>query len=436
MVPAFFWAMIIIAGALIIRSSRSNLPEYKYYIPNILAKMFFGISFGLVYIFVYGGGDTTAYYDSAIAMNNLFFKSPQFYFEQLITSPEKFNYTKYYDGTTGFPPHWIYRESEGFFVAKIISIFSFFTLKSYFAMTIIISTFTAHASWKLFQLVRTYNFSHEKYLAVGILFLPSVNFWCSSISKDSIIFICAMYLITCVFKIISNNHKTKIKHFIIIIICAFLIIHIRMFILGAIAIPLFFAITARIIRLFGGGNMAVIAGRTLILIFGVVLLSRSFAVESENDLLASNTAVQEAALIQKDFQNNKTYGDKKYDLGEVEFSAIGLLKVMPIAILTGIFRPFIWEALSPTLIMNGLESMVFIYFAYYFFRRNLSQKWSFIRGHEFLIFCLIFILIISFMTGMTSILYGVLVRLRSPLLPFLFILLNLDVSNFKNTPES
>jgi hypothetical protein len=33
------------------------------------------------------------------------------------------------------------------------------------------------------------------------------------------------------------------------------------------------------------------------------------------------------------------------------------------------------------------------------------------------------------MTGMTSILYGVLVRLRAPLLPFFVILLTIDIAN-------
>jgi len=66
-----------------------------------------------------------------------------------------------------------------------------------------------------------------------------------------------------------------------------------------------------------------------------------------------------------------------------------------------------------------------------FFRRNALKKWALIRGHEFLIFCLIFVLIIGFMTGMTSILYGVLVRLRAPLLPFLFVLLTIRRDAFE-----
>ena len=182
--------------------------------------------------------------------------------------------------------------------------------------------------------------------------------------------------------------------------------------------------------------MAVIAFRTSILVSSAVFLGGTFVLQSEQDFISSNSVFQQASSIQQDFQNNDTYGDKKYDLGKVEFTSVGLLKVMPLAIITGIYRPFIWEALSPTLILNGIESVIFLYFTFLFFRKKALKKWALIRSHEFLIFCLLFILIIGFMTGMTSILYGVLVRLRAPLLPFLFILLTMDMTKMLKTKLS
>ncbi len=419
--------MVILVVALFVRSSKRHLPEYQYYIPNILMKMVFACAYGAFYIYVYGGGDTTAFYDAAITLNNLFFKSPALYFEQMFTTPNKFQFTTFYDSVTGYPPGWIFREPEGFFVSKIISILSFFTLKSYFAMSLIFSAFAAHASWKLLQLVRSYKFNNEKLIAFGILFLPSVNFWCTGISKDSIVLIEAMYLIYNAFKIISKEHQSNIFNYIMVLFMAFLIYHIRSFILISIVVPLFFSLSARLVKSMGGGNLAVLAFRSLILIIGIIGVGQSLIQQSEQDLIQSNSALEQASIIQKDFQTNTTYGDKKYELGNVEFTSVGLLKIMPLAIMTGIYRPFIWEALSPTLIMNGLESMVFLYFTFLFFRRNFIKKWSIIRGHEFLIFCLIFVLIIGFMTGMTSILYGVLVRLRAPLLPFLMVLLTIKL---------
>lgn len=434
--PAILWFIIIFVSAVVIKSFKNNPIEYKYYIPNILAKLFFGVFFGLFYLIVYGGGDTTAYFEGALALNNLFFKSPELYFKQMLTAPEPSQYSVFYDSTTGYPPTWIFRETAGFFISKIASIFAFFTLKSYFAMTLFFATFTAHASWKIYQLVRSYNFSSNKLLVFGVLFLPSVNFWCSGVSKDSVVFAATLYTVYNAFIIISPEHKSKIINYIIITVMVFLIYHIRSFVLIAIFVPLFFAISARFVRFLGGGNMAVVAFRSIILIIGIVGIGRSFILQSEEDFLSSNSALQQAEITQRDFQFNETYGDKKYDLGDVEFTSIGLLKVMPLAMLTGIFRPFIWEALSPSLLMNGLESIIFLYFTFFFVRKKLISKLSLIRGHEFLIFCLIFVLIIGFLTGLTSILYGVLVRLRAPLLPFLFILLTMDMSKMLKTKLS
>lgn len=431
-IAALFWAIIIIVGALIVKGTKQQAAEYKYYIPNLLVKLFFGVSYGVFYIYIYGGGDTTAFFDGAVVLNNLFFKSPELYFEQMLSTPEWSQYTTYYDSTTGYPPSWIYKEAEGFFVCKVASIFGFFTIKSYFAMTLMFAAFTAHASWKLYQLIRSYEFSSVKLMTFGVLFLPSVNFWCTGVSKDSIVLAASLYLVYFFFIIISKKHKTKLYHFLVIILMAFLIYHIRFFVLIAITIPLFFALSASLVRLLGGGNIAVITFRTVILFVGLALIGQSFIAQSEEELLASNSVLQEAEIIQQDFQLNETYGDKKYDLGEVEFTTIGLLKLMPLAIVTGIFRPFIWEALSPSLILNGLESIIFLYFTYFFIRKKFIQKWNMIRSNEFLIFCFVFVLMIGFMTGMTSILYGVLVRLRAPLLPFLMILLTIDLSKFQD----
>jgi hypothetical protein len=229
------------------------------------------------------------------------------------------------------------------------------------------------------------------------------------------------------FKIVSLTMKSKFKNWIFFAFNLLLIYHIRDFIFLSIAVPFALAISARFVKVYGGGDYAVIIVRTFIFVGGLALIGGSVISKSEEDFLESNSLVQQASVVQNDFSNNDTYGDKKYDLGEITFTPIGLLKVMPLALATGIYRPFIWESLSPTLILNGLESIMFLYFTYLFIRRKPFKKLKKIRGHEFLVFALFFVFIIAFMTGLTSGLYGVLVRLRAILLPFLFVLLTFEV---------
>lgn len=433
--PALVWLVIFLVIGFFVRNNNQDKPHYKYYLWNLYAKLGFGMLFALVYLFYYGGGDTTAYYEGAVVLNNLFFEYPERYLHVMSSSFDNSHYTLYYDMRTGYPPGWIFRENEGFFVAKLMSFFSFLTLKSYLAMTIIMSYLTSLVSWKLFDLVRSFSLNNERMLAFGLLLLPSVNFWCSGVSKDTVVFIATVALVYNVFKILSKEHKFNILNLLYVLLAAIIIYKIRAFILVAIALPLLFSLTTKLVRVLGGGDIFVIAFRSIMLVGGLIYAGQALISNSEKSFLEQNTYVQQAAIIQKDFATNEIYGTKRYSIGDIEFSPIGLVKIAPFAIIAGLYRPFPWESLSPTLLMNGIESIVFLYFTYVLFRRDFRRKWRKIRTNEFLIFCLIFILVIAFMTGLTSGLFGVLVRLRSILLPFLFILLTLDFSQMEKNAE-
>jgi hypothetical protein len=65
----------------------------------------------------------------------------------------------------------------------------------------------------------------------------------------------------------------------------------------------------------------------------------------------------------------------------------------------------------------------------FIFWGNVFRKINKIRKEEILVFALIFSLFIAFMAGFTSILFGVLVRIRAPLLPFIFLVLTTNIFN-------
>jgi hypothetical protein len=96
----------------------------------------------------------------------------------------------------------------------------------------------------------------------------------------------------------------------------------------------------------------------------------------------------------------------------------------PNSVIAGFYRPFIWESLSISLILNGIESILLFYFTFRFLvSKNVLKRINRIRNHEFLVFAFFFALILGYFAGFTSILFGVLVRFKAPLLPFLVIIL-------------
>ena len=66
----------------------------------------------------------------------------------------------------------------------------------------------------------------------------------------------------------------------------------------------------------------------------------------------------------------------------------------------------------------------------FIFKGNVISKVKKIRKQEILVFALVFSLFIAFVAGFTSVLFGVLVRIRAPLMPFVFLVLTTNV--FKN----
>lgn len=434
LLPAFLWLIIIIVVAQI-RKGRYNAEEGKYYMYNVYVKLFFSLSYVLFFILAYGGGDTIAYYHGTSALNNLFLEDPALYFEQLLTTPTDSSISTFFNSRTGFPPGWIYREPEGFFICKITSILSFFTFKSFIGTTLLLSYFVASASYKLFVLIRKMDIVSERYLAIGLLFLPSVNFWCTGISKDTFVYIGVLLMVYNGFIIISKDAKHRIRAIMMFVAMVLMVYHVRSIILYITIIALALAYSTVLAKRISSGGQAIIFVRLIIIVGGFFALSQALSSGSEAEFLEQNSIFQEAAITQRDFATNVTYGESRYSIGDIQFTPFGLIRASPFAIVAGIFRPFIWEALSPSLIFNGLESLLFIYLLFLFFSKGGMGKIRMIQSHELLLFAISFVLIMAFVTGLTSGLFGVLVRLRAPLLPFAIILLSLKPVIEKTDPK-
>jgi len=415
----FLGVSIIFILAYLRKRRHRELDYYKYYLPALSFKMLFVLANAIFYIVVYGGGgDSIGYWDGAVKLNHLFWDNPFAYFEELFKSPEELGYLKNFNITTGYPDSHIYQESESWFISKIASFFTFFTFKGYMLMSMIFAYITTNASWKLFELVRSYKLHSDWHLAIAIFFIPSLSFWCGGISKDTVVFVAICYFLHHLFQLLSKTLKSKWKNWIILFITLYVILQVRSFILLGIAVPLLFAYSAALSKRFEKRKFEKYSIR---LIF-ILIITGAFIVFFSTSL--SNDFIKEASIINQDMTENKTYGNNRYSLGEIDYTPIGMIAAAPISILAGIYRPYIWEALNVSLILNGLESIALFYFTFRFFAsRKIGSRIKRIRKHEFLIFAFFFALILAYFAGFTSILFGVLVRFKAPILPFLVIIL-------------
>ncbi len=118
-------------------------------------------------------------------------------------------------------------------------------------------------------------------------------------------------------------------------------------------------------------------------------------------------------------------GGSNYALGDEMPTTLGAqLLYAPLALLTSLFRPLIFEARGLLMLANALETTVLtVLFARILFTRNLDGVRRQILDDPFLVFCVVFVVSFGIAVGLASTNLGTLSRYRSPILPFFVLLL-------------
>ncbi|MFA7273200.1 MAG: hypothetical protein WC044_04990 [Crocinitomicaceae bacterium] len=423
-ISAVLWLVLIFLFAGLVQSRRTKNEINKYFLSQVYFRVFMALFYGVFYLLYYGGGDTTAYWDGAISLHNLFMNSPINYISEMWQPSNMSNLYENFNSATGYPPGWIYREPESFFVSKILSIFSLITFKSYLATTAILGCISSFATWKFYTSLRSLKISNEKWLTFGILFLPSVAFWCSGISKDTFIYICICLVVSFIIEFFKTDRRIKNSFYWVTFIAFFVIFKTRNYVLVALLPGFFIGLSILLTKKATSNALKKFLIRVFFIGLGVSVLALFIQIKSFDSIL------EEIITIQQDFNGNSTYTGARYDLNISDYSTFGIIKSIPAALLASLYRPFPWESFSPTLILNGLESLILIFLSIRFFK-NGKTKIKQINSSSTLTTILVFLLIMGFSIGFSSGLFGVLVRFKAIILPLFIVLLTIS-----GTPES
>ena len=118
-----------------------------------------------------------------------------------------------------------------------------------------------------------------------------------------------------------------------------------------------------------------------------------------------------------------TTGGSAYTLGEIEYSATGVLSKVPAALNVTFFRPYPWEIRNATMALAAVESIILlILFLYFLFYRGIKSI-RFALNDPLFGFTIMFCFILGFAAGFTSYNFGALVRYKMPIMPFAFFML-------------
>lgn len=415
---------LLIVYSIAKRTKEKNIgehPEYKYYMAGLFAKISGGILFTLIYVYYYGAGDTTNYFVSAKAISRLFFEEP-LVATKIMLGNNTLETWIHFNADTGHPLSVMFLyKPQAFAVMRLLVPFTMMGLNFIIPSAIILASFAYAGIWKFYSLLSRLYPSFYKMLAIGALFIPSVVFWGSGLMKDTFTLTATLWIIVNVFRIFI--HKEKIlKNSIILIINIHLLLWLKPYILIALIPSIITLIVYTNIRVKSNLIKFVVSPLLLFLIFFLSYSTYNFfsaGLEQYGDM---ESMLKKAKVTQQDLIRAEQYGVNFYNIGEFDPTIEGIVSKAHIALISGLFRPFIWEAKGFVPLLSALESLFFIGFTLYVILNiGLRRFFKFVSSESPLVpSFFIFALFLAFAVGLTTANFGALVRYRIPLLPFYF----------------
>lgn len=425
--------MLVVSGRIKRRNIISN-PSYRYFLWGLWAKVIGGLAFGAIYVFFYRHGDTTSYYECALAHCNMF-THDMGDFMRTYFGGGTLEIKSFFSDKTGTPMWYMMSNDNTRIVYKILVPFQLLGLKSYFLTTVLISVFTYGGLWRLYLMFARYFPRLDHLIAIGVLFMPSVIFWGSGILKDSFTLAATCYFITATNDLITKRTK-NIPTLLLMLASAYLIVLIKPYIL-LILLPgtLVWFFYAQIQKIRNKFFRYVIVPFTYILIIG-----GSYAVlTSLGDRLGKfslEKALHTAAVTQHDLKQDY-YAGNSFDIGELEPSVAGVLSKLPAASFAGLFRPMLGESFQPLMLVAGIENFFILgvtLVALFSVRRR--QLLHLLRTYPVLLYSLVFSLLFAFMIGVTTSNFGALVRFKIPLIPLYMAAMMVIAGHLRQTRKS
>lgn len=390
-------------------------------------KIFGGIFLGVIYQYYYRGGDTFNYWHQTEVINSSLNDS-FFTWLRLITGSASIYDADVYNYTTQF--YWYGITTPEYIISVIGAVLGLVTMTSYLPTSVIFSALSFIGVWKLFVVFTKLYPRLIRQLAFAFLFIPSVVFWGSGFMKDTITFSC-LGMVTHFFYQIFYENKKIVKNGLAALLFLYVIYVIKTYILVA-------YLPAAL--LWGVGLLSYKVKDQRLIIFtryflyacaiaGLIIIGGRLQAELFGEYNVESVAYKSFVTRDYLYRISTEQEGSGYTLGDMDPTLFGMLEKAPAGINVTLFRPYIWEARKPIVLLSSLEAMFFLVFTFFvIFRNNPIRVVQRILTDETLQFCIIFTLVFAFAIGISTSNFGSLSRYKIPCMPFfaafLFIIFN------------
>lgn len=372
----------------------------------LFLKLMAGVSLGLLYQYYYAYGDTITYFEKGSQLAQLFFDDWVSYFNFLSNSSSVIF-------ESGFE-----RQPRALFFVKIVSFFSIITSGNYWVSSLYFSGASFLAAFYLASIVSRAFEPHKNIIAICFLYFPSTLFWTSGIIKESLAAVALFCLVGLVFNAVSNK-KLSVIQLLSIVFSALMLWKIKYY-YAAVTFTALIAFVAtyivaekfQVIRSTKWLILLTYIISVVILILGVTQLHPNLQLENLPGVVVKNynafTSISDVGAFIEYENLTPTFRSILYN--------------SPKAILSGLFRPFLWE--TDGNILRGIysiENLVVLLLLLFnlAYLRSIKNYKNFIMVISILFYVCTLVAFLALSTPN----FGTLARYKSLVMPFLLLIL-------------
>jgi hypothetical protein len=319
---------------------------------------------------------------------------------------------KYYSRITFFGVQKV------FLMLRITAVMDLFTFRTYSATALIYAVLSFLSAWYLFLvLIRIYP-ARRRLLAICLLFIPTVVFWGSGIFRDTLV-LCGINILMGVAFNYVHYKKIRWWELILAFVSLYVIYNIKEYVIACL-IPFFgILLLNHLVSGFQSLMLRIMVVVPLVLIIGGLSFYILNTAIGEDSKYSLDNIAETARITAYDigFYTGASAGSG-YDLGELDGTFSGMVRLAPAGINVALFRPYLWEIRNPLMLLSALESLIFFGLTIYLLIISRFRIFKNIFNSSIASSMLVYALIFAFAVGVSTYNFGTLSRYRIPVLPF------------------
>jgi hypothetical protein len=299
------------------------------------------------------------------------------------------------------------------------------------------SFFAFWGSWKSFTVFAKL-FPHIKRgMAISFLFFPSVIYWSTCITKDSVCLGALGMFVYCFYYFLFEK-KYLLLNGAGLVVWGSLLFFIKPYILLSLvpALSLWYFlytnknIKDKSVRYASFGVLLAIIGASVVFLIQFMLKSEFL----ETDQYKAENLANYAATSQEGYNQA---GGSNFNIGTLDGSLGSFASMFPKAVNASLFRPYLWEVKNPVMLISAIESLTILYlFLFGLFKTGFRKYFGKIFSHPILLFMFVYSIFLAGLVAITTNNFGSLVRYKIPVMPFFLCMIMILVAQVPDVKKN